>query len=212
MRDEIIRKYTPEETARLRDKYINDIVLPIVEKKFNRVKEFRTAILFVAQYWHDEARDAVQGAIAYSLMNTPDIEAYMKRLSQSKKSWKEDKIEDEYIEIEVQGECHSFNLEPLFEGRTAANTLLEIYGDRISRILRGDTDNLGGWNPNLDTIPLFAAFCKEGGNQSSDFSQNFSPLMIFKRQSATPAIIDYDYIGEMKRPWLEGVKAQWDRS
>jgi len=202
MTNDIIRKYTPEQTARKRDEYINDIVLPVIRTKFDQIKEFQHAVLFVAQYWNDEARDAVQHQLAFSIMDQPNIESYMAMVT---RSYLAEYDEDEmWATVDFNGKAESFELDVLLEGRTAFNFLLEKYGRDLIEPLHWENNYCKGWSSNHTAIPLFAAYCKEGGDQDSEFSKNYNPIIIFRRASNTNEI-DYDYIGEMKRPWLDGV-------
>jgi uncharacterized protein (TIGR02996 family) len=55
----------------MRDEAIRDILLPIADAVFAARKDVNSVILAVAQYWNDEADDAVHETIHYSRRHTP---------------------------------------------------------------------------------------------------------------------------------------------
>ena len=59
------------------------------------------------------------------------------------------------------------------------------------------------WAPNTLCIPLFAGFCVEGGHQEGDFLEFESPVATYRRTG--PAEASFEFVGELVRPWLEGV-------
>jgi len=200
MTDDIIRKYTPEETAKLRDDYIKTIVLPVVQDQFDRVKEFKSAVLFVSQYHDDEAGDAIHGKLAYSISGHPDIKKYMTPRSPER-------------------------LELLLDGRPAFDLLSETNGDNLVEFLRTARDNefsnwdnqvrdakannISIWDSNRETVPLFAAFCKEGGQQFARICYFHNPIIIIRRRPNSTEL-EFDYISEMIRPWLDGVMSDFE--
>lgn len=72
---EIPKSMTPEETAKLREAWIRDGFVPTVASVFAKYPTLRSATMLVAQYWSDEAEDAVHYALVYSVLDTPDLDA-----------------------------------------------------------------------------------------------------------------------------------------
>jgi hypothetical protein len=72
---EIPKSLTPEETAKLREAWIRDGFVPTVASVFAKYPTLRSATMLVAQYWSDEAEDAVHYALVYSVLDTPDLDA-----------------------------------------------------------------------------------------------------------------------------------------
>lgn len=68
-------KYTPSQTAALREAMLRDHVEPLIQSMFDRHTRLQSAMLLVAQYWNDEAEDAVHYELIYSERETPDVEA-----------------------------------------------------------------------------------------------------------------------------------------
>lgn len=55
--------YTSEQTAALRNEWTRDHLLPVLSARFTRLPALRSAYVVVAQYWNDEANDAVHCAV-----------------------------------------------------------------------------------------------------------------------------------------------------
>ncbi|MBJ6764444.1 hypothetical protein JGU66_27045 [Myxococcaceae bacterium JPH2] len=68
-------KYSPAETAVLREQRLKAKVEPLVLDHFQKHPRLRSATLLVAQYWNDEADDAVHHRLLFSERETPDTEA-----------------------------------------------------------------------------------------------------------------------------------------
>ena len=184
---EVIRKYTEGEFKRQRSKYLGDIVLPFVLKSFEKYPKIQSATLFVAQYWNDEARDAVHEALVYSIHETPDIDTWLAKM----KLFMEDEIEWEIFQSLVEG------WDAIYE------TDMEVsdYGSpKISQ-----RKSVANWNPNGAPISLFASYCEENGSQFDEFPTGYRPIAIFRRDGS------YDFFGETVRPWLDGVMPEWER-
>ncbi len=70
--DEIDTPYK-DKAEELRNQLINDCIIPQIKGVFQKYKEIKSAILMVAQYWNDEAHDAVHQTIIYSELEEPDL-------------------------------------------------------------------------------------------------------------------------------------------
>lgn len=164
--------YTKKQAAQLRQKSIDGFIVPIVKANFNKYPQLKSAAILVAQYWNDEASDAVHQHIIYSVLDTPDFEAA------ARGEYGKDtvnlpslgRLEDRAYSVERNGE--------------------EVY-----------------WLENLDAIPAFAAFCKEGSHQCMDTFEAYTPYAVLRRQEDD---IDIEVVGKMLRPWLDGIKPEWD--
>jgi hypothetical protein len=67
--------FTPMEAKQLREKLIRKWILPALEVRFTKFPQLKSAGLLVAQYWCDEASDAVHSLMHYSVLETPDFKA-----------------------------------------------------------------------------------------------------------------------------------------
>lgn len=173
--------YTPEETERRRAAYIESEVYPYARKWMARLPELQTAVLFVAQYWSDEADDAVHGEVAFSTRSEPDIPAYLRALEAAEAA-------DDYEDYEGWSN--------FMEGPEVAARVAE------------DLDDLWlSWDDNGGAIPLFAAFCKEDCHQEMPMSEAYAPVAIIRR--GADGALRTEMIGQKLRPWLEGVKPEW---
>ncbi len=185
---EVIKRFSPEETERRRKEYMETVVKPMVEHIFKMYPKLNGAVLKVAQYWCDEARDAVHGKLGFSLYRNPDIEAWINRLH---KLWTDPKLSMTPIE------------EWFLEGEKTiqlADIKFDAWGEPDIEDL---IFNQFGWSDNGNAIPLFAAFCKEGGDQCFSPKENYLPYAIFKRDESNQ--IETQVVGKMIRPWLDGV-------
>lgn len=67
--------FTEEETVLLRRKFLQQQIIPALKLRFKKYPQLRSAALFVAQYWDDEANDAVHQNTFFSVLETPDFDA-----------------------------------------------------------------------------------------------------------------------------------------
>lgn len=67
--------YTPRQTAALRHEWTRDHLLPALRALFARLPALRSATAVVAQFWNDEADDAVHCTIVVSELDAPDLAA-----------------------------------------------------------------------------------------------------------------------------------------
>ncbi len=70
------------------------------------------------------------------------------------------------------------------------------------------TFTLDIWKENGDAIPLFAAFTKEGCNQSMPPTESGAPYAVFR---CSPTGVETELVREMWRPWLDGVMPESDQ-
>jgi hypothetical protein len=63
--------YTKEQAAELRQKMIETHILPQVKAAFTKYDRLQSAMILVAQYWCDEANDAVHYELLLSVLPTP---------------------------------------------------------------------------------------------------------------------------------------------
>jgi hypothetical protein len=64
------------------------------------------------------------------------------------------------------------------------------------------------WDDNGESIPLFAAFTKEDCDQEMSVMEAGAPYAVFRRSSLG---VETELIGEMMRPWLDGVTPSWEQ-
>jgi len=204
MTDNIIRKFAVEDVPAKRMAYIERSVMPSVKEAFNDAPQLNSAVLMVAQYWCDEAHDAVHGDVVYSLSSNPDLKAHrdeVLRLSQTyhidspKEDW-DKKYEEENI------------LKTFIEGPKVADKLGDIFKDFIDFDHGENYQVWPAWNGNATAIPIFAAYCMEGGHQDSFELEFSSPCAILRRGDADEVTIEV--LENMARPWMDGVSPEWE--
>jgi hypothetical protein len=162
--------FTSEETETLRQRIIEACILPQVERAFQRHPELQSAAFGVEQFYCDEAHDAVQQEITYSVLTTPDLKAHRSAVE--------------------GGTGDTINL----PGLPALRTL--TYSDEEDP----------WWPDNNMAIPAFAAFCS-GAYNHGEIHVPHATYAVLRRGQVE---IEVNVVGEMVRPWLDGVNFEWN--
>jgi hypothetical protein len=220
MSDDIIRQYTQEQTAKMRDDILRKHFAPFIGKVFAEYPALNSALLSVAQYWCDEAWDAVHGELAYSLHREPDIKAFYDRLREGAEEEEMlDYASSSFMEGRDTVAALRFPPAPPAPLPPKPRSFLDRLLNRPSvyvpppetpmqRLLYGAFSGAHGgwsWDDNGEAIALFAAFCHEEGNQEENFASNYSPYVLFRRPATAGAPAEIEIVGDMIRPWLDGV-------
>ncbi|MBU8894050.1 hypothetical protein KRR26_00465 [Corallococcus sp. M34] len=163
-------KYSPAKAAALREHLLKAQVEPVVLDHFQRHPHLRSAALLVAQYWNDEADDAVHHRLLFSELETPDTDAAFR---------------------DQENDGVNFATPP-GEERWEAEAQRYVFS----------------WPDNREAIPLFAAFTREDCHQDMTPLESFTPYAIFRRTGTGLAI---EVVGQMLRPWLDGVRPSWEQ-
>ncbi len=179
---ELIRQYSVEETEQLRNKIIDENIEPYVKAVFDFYPDFNSAALLVAQYWDDEAIDAVHSLVMFSVLSTPDFESFFKST--------ESEDCDEEDPVNTPGDIPNFEWGNFEE-------------PSISKV---EEEVLWGWDDNNSAIPAFAGYCKEGAGQCDDYRKSYARYAIFRRVADEIVI---EVVGKKIRPWLDGVEPDW---
>ncbi len=145
---------SPGEVEMARRQYLRTHVLPVVSHYFTTYERLRSAMLCVAQYWADEADDAVHGALIVSELPEPTLEGV---------GYGDDEDDESGVDPNVP------------------NTRINSdYGESSSVVDLWGT--VGRWDDNSGAIPLWAAFAPEGGSQEHGrLSEAYAPAVIFYR-------------------------------
>ena len=146
--------YTKEEAADLREKIIDRGIVPLIKAGFDKYPQLQSAMLLVAQYWDDEAHDAVHYEIFFSVLLTPVLNV-------------------ESVDIDVYHDGDPINLPGL-------PSSYEIYSAAYNKI----EYNEYSWQDNGNAVATFAAYCKEGCSQEMDYLEAYTPYAVFRRQEA----------------------------
>jgi hypothetical protein len=144
--------YTKEEAAELREKIIAHAIVPLIRAGFDKYPQLQSAMLLVAQYWDDEADDAVHYDLIFSVLPTPVTNVELGDT-------------DDYVDdnpVNLPGLPSSY----------------EIYSPACSQIKYNEYY----WQDNENAVATFAAYCKEGGSQDMDYSEAYTPYAVFRRQ------------------------------
>ena len=210
------KKYTSTEVARLREQMIQDQVLPIITRAFDSFPSLKSATLLVAQFWCDEAIDAVHCDLIFSELNTPDLgAAYLARRRRYESFGGQPIIEAQRAAVQQVGWRKWL---PWF-GAAKSATMSSVLPSATSP--KGDIVNLPSgiddekledefvdelpWDSNGEPISLFAAFCLEGCHQEMEEDEVYTPYAIFRRENGN---VSTTVVGVMTRPWLDGVKPE----
>ncbi len=182
-------RWSSEETAQLRMMLIEGWAKPIIAACFAKYPDLKSAALLVAQFWDGEAVDAVHDQFIVSVLDAPDLTA---AFTADREGWLHDPV-------------NLPNLPGQFELQWA------VEAEQLWQ-----PDHRFGWDQNGLAIPAFAAFCKSGSDQDMTLEEAFVPYAIFRR--IQPLLIDLpqplhtetswievEIVGQMLRPWLDGV-------
>jgi hypothetical protein len=154
MEETIEYLYTKEEAAQMREKIMDECVKPRAKACFERFPQLQSIALLVAQYWDDEANDAVHEHTIFSVLETPDLEAAFKAEEENKSD-----------RLNLQDLTDVFELENVW---WAADKLVE---------------ETSYWDDNATAIPAFAAFCQEGAHQGMSTREAYTPYAILRRRA-----------------------------
>lgn len=185
--------YTPEEAKEIRTQWLQGPAPAYVSSFFDVNPEANSCILLMAQYWNDEADDAVHARFMFSSKKVPDLDLLFAAY-------------DQYNFGDAEGE------EGLAEKLKLESGLMTRYGGGLydpthfwSRHYLSDA----GWCSNGDAIPLWASYCKEGANQEQNISEAYTPVALFRRE-ADDSVSSF-LIGKELRPYLSGLRpCNWE--
>ncbi|WP_144871873.1 hypothetical protein, partial [Hyella patelloides] len=152
--------YTRSQAELLRQKIVEEYVIPIVEKVFTKYQRINSCTFAVAQYWDDQAHDEVHDILLFSVLNSFDWEA------SSQAAW--------------YGKRDEVNL-PGFK-RDIGYLIGDIY-QQVEKE-RGVVNDYYY----REMIPAFAAFCKEGSHQCMSTSEAYTPYAILTRTDNSIAV------------------------
>ncbi len=178
---EVLRKYPLEELPRRREDYLRKIVVPRLRLHFTARPTLNSVLLMVAQYWNDEAEDAVHDYLVASVLPEPELRSL------------------------AEYEAERDRLRGSSDGSYEA--LRDLKNDPEG-VFDFDSFFLPDWEVNLEAIPLFAAYCKEGCHQDMDYLQAYSPCALFRRKGEQ---ITIEVLEKQLRPWLDGVMPSWEQ-
>ena len=162
--------FTPAEAKQLRENLIRKWILPALEARFTKFPQLKSAGLLVAQYWCDEAGDAVHSLMYYSVLEAPDFQTAIS------------------LEYDQNDRVNLPNL--------PSNSGINWCG----------VEEMIPWDDNGIAIPAFAAFCREDCHQEMGTEEAYSLFAIFRK---TGDGIEVEYVGEMLRPWLDGIAPEF---
>ncbi len=172
-------------SVELRRRFLEEYFRPLIERMFEKEPRLDGVMLCFAQYWNDNAGDAVHHWIvplvdrsltlneAVTLRNAPFTFTYKTSLGAET----------------VTGVT--------YPPRPEKDAEEELFGRYAS----------GVWVNNL-YITAFASFTREGSNQEMDWQDAYLPYALFVRE---PNGIDCRFVGEMLRPHLEDQPSEWMR-
>ncbi len=189
MTENVISKYSPQETRRLIDKCLEETVMRTVSRPFGKYPQLKSATLFVSQFWNDEADDAVHEHLVYSIHDNPDMESWTELMT------KQDP--DNSLDYGLYA-C-------LFEGWDALYATDMEVTEWGTPAIAGYCD-ISSLDNNHEAVSLFAAYCEEGGSQDNEFPKGYQPIAILRRDESI------EFYGELLRPWLLGVKPEWEQA
>lgn len=177
----------------MRSTFLEWYFFPIMAKLFQRYNWVKGAYLAFAQYWNDEASDAVHYSI--QLLTNKDLN-WLDSFSKEKNESLGD-----YFDAR--------NYHSLDPRDWAAEQLV----DSVKRELFNK--EYGFYYDNGDLIKAFASFTQDGFSQESERQEAYSPYLKIwwepSKYSHKNADIELKWmiVGKMYRPHLENVSSEW---
>lgn len=148
------REASPGQTDMKRREYLRTRLGPYLQNQFQTYERLRSAMLCVAQYWNDEADDAVHSALVVSEGLEPTLTGVGYRIRDD-----EGRVADPNIP----------NTTILGEWGLSGSSMISTY-------------RAGGWDDNNSSIPLWACFAPEGGHQQwEEVAEVYAPAVLFYR-------------------------------
>jgi hypothetical protein len=143
---------TLEDAAIARQELVEGYILPGVLKVFETYPVIKSAVMFIAQYWDDEASDAVHNKVKFSIYESPVVESLLSGYDPDSDSYKD--------EVNLPGfKEDSYDL--FFKGAH-------------------DSGSSRWWPDGGEAIPAFACYCG-AGSQEQDESDNYYAYCIIRR-------------------------------
>lgn len=205
-----IKKYSPDEAARLRSKLLEEAFAPAMRAAFAKYPALQSAVMQVAQYWCDEAEDAVHFEVLFSRLPTPDILAANaeREVLREMERYDYDAPPKERIwhrwfpSLRPEPQRTPQQIEAQRQSLHGVNLPADLDPEILEREFCWEIP----WDSNDEAIALFAGFCLEGCDQEMAPGEAYSPYAYFRRQGNVVAV---EVVGEMRRPWLDGVLPSW---
>lgn len=149
-------QYTAVQAQAERVRYVETALIPGLMRVFQKHDTLRSALLCVAQYWNDEADDAVHAQIIFSELDEPDFAGAIGPF-------------DYFSNGEAPPDPNVPNTRIVREYGNGGSTL-DPYEMQVN------------WDDNFGAIPLWAAFAPENGSQSYDqFQDVYAPAVLIRR-------------------------------
>jgi uncharacterized protein (TIGR02996 family) len=143
---------SPGESEMARRKYVRTQLLPAVTGYFDTYERLQSAMLCVAQYWADEANDAVHARLIVSELFEPMLDG-----------------------------ARWGDKESLVDPNLPTTRIKSRYGEESNSEI-SLWDSGASWDDNSGSIPLWAAFAPEEGSQEyRDLSESYAPAVMFYR-------------------------------
>lgn len=191
------KKYNAEESAALRVKLIEAHIVPYFRRITLKYPMLKSMTMMVAQYYSDEAADAVHYMLFVSELDRPNLEAFDRanamHYEQSQKyfKWEDPPGSSNRKKYRFVDPVNWPSLSP-----------------EESDMLLSDSGYSADWPDCGDAVPAFAAFCKEDGEQYGDPFETHTIYAFFRMGEDREITIDI--VGEMIRPWLDGIRPLWE--
>jgi hypothetical protein len=167
-----------------RRRYFDRFLRPTLTAVFDQHLWMSSAAICVAQYWDDEADDAVHAEVIFSRFDTPDVAGAL-------------------------SEGWDPNL-PEGDGQRVVDGHWDLLMRRADGSRRWGWDGGGddwAWDNNGCAISLFASYCNADGDQCAPAVDSFATWAVVRR---APDGLALHVVGDRVRPWLDGVRPSWE--
>lgn len=185
-------RFSREEAAELRKQYLDGPFMMYMRAFFESHPDVKTVGLSVAQYYNDEASDAVHINKYPCVYDEIDLDAYHK--------W--------YSETDGGYNVSPDNLNPLMPGGEEAwDVFWKWEREEFNKNNELGVHAYGLWDDNYDAISLFGAFVEHPGSQDCDQAENYNLFCVYRRTSDGDIV--WEYVCDLHRPYVDGCWPEW---
>lgn len=181
------QRFSAERCAELRKQYLDGVMSVYMQRLFKDNLQIQCVGLAVAQYWDDEANDAVHLRKYPCEHAELDLEALF--------AWNE----RNYDQLNLDDPHPHMPSNPTFD---TWDWERKTFGDGWYR-----DPVINNWNDNYDAISLFGGFVAEEGSQEWDDKHNYSLFCVYRKD--VHGDITWEYTTEMHRPYVDGCWPSW---
>ena len=191
---------TPHQSAarHLFELYLDKVLRVAVSEIFERNPGFQSAVLWIGQYWDDQANDEVHYELFCSELAEPDLTDMARMEDLQWVSSPTEKPSTNLPGLKEQQDMQSFRA-------YLTRACMPLPPSRLHAYWKKGRDRVLADSMGSAAVTAFACFAPDNGHQNYYLlPESFAPCLTFYRTGSL-------YTHPRQRPWLEGVSSEDDR-